>query len=104
MREWSGVGMLCWLLSIAVLGRAAERYDPALIETAAFADKARSAVMLMAVCDASGLEIAHGTGFLVSNDGRLITNRHVIRAGPIAFAKARSGKRYKITGFLSEDP
>lgn len=78
--------------------------ESASIDLSTLADKARSAVMLMVVCDASGLEIAHGTGFLLSSNGRLITNRHVIRAGPIAFAKARNGKRCRVLGFLAEDP
>ena len=48
------------------------------IDLKALARKARPAVMLVVVKDAKGEEIATGTGFLVSSDGKLFTNFHVI--------------------------
>jgi S1-C subfamily serine protease len=47
------------------------------IDLKAPAEQARPAVLLLVVSDASGKEIATGTGFLVSSDGKLITNHHV---------------------------
>lgn len=60
--------------------------EPETIDLKALAKKARPAVMLLVVSDASGKEIATGTGFLVSSDGKLITNQHVIEnaAGAVA--------------------
>ena len=40
------------------------------IDLKALAKKARPAVMLLVVSDAAGKEIATGTGFLVSSDGK----------------------------------
>jgi hypothetical protein len=40
------------------------------IDLKALAKKARPAVMLLVVSDANGKEIATGTGFLVSSDGK----------------------------------
>lgn len=103
MRECGFSMGLGFLLFSTVFCPSSVRANDSSPDLSSLADKARSAVMLMVVCDSSGLEIAHGTGFLVSSDGKLITNRHVIRAGPIAFAKAHSGKRYRVAGFLVED-
>ena len=61
------------------------------IDLKALAKKARPAVMLLVVSDAAGKEIATGTGFLVSSDGKLITNHHVIKDAVSAVAKAENG-------------
>jgi len=53
------------------------------IDLKALAKKARPAVMLLVVSDANGKEIATGTGFLVSSDGKLITNFHVIQKADV---------------------
>ena len=44
------------------------------VDLKALAKKARPAVLLLAVSDATGKEIATGTGFLISSDGKLISN------------------------------
>ncbi|MBI4473080.1 MAG: hypothetical protein HY646_10455 [Acidobacteria bacterium] len=70
----------------------AVRAETETIDLKALAKKARPAVMLLVISDATGNEIATGTGFLVSSDGKpkrsgdaavsflpqLITNDHVI--------------------------
>ena len=73
------------------------------IDLKALAKKARPAVMLLVVSDANGKEIATGTGFLVSSDGKLITNRHVTREGYTAIAKADNGTKFIVVGVLAED-
>jgi len=47
---------------------------PAFAEAESIDLKARPAVMLLVVSDATGKEIATGTGFLVSSDGKLVTS------------------------------
>ena len=59
--------------------------------------------MLLVVSDAAGKEIATGTGFLVSSDGKLITNHHVIEHAVSAVAKAENGGLFPVTGLLAED-
>jgi len=82
------------------------------INLKALAKKARPAVMLLVVSDANGKEIATGTGFLVSSDGKpkrsedaavsflpqLITNFHVIEKA----ASAVIGSPLGLEGTLSE--
>src|SRR5206468_2176666 len=46
------------------------RAETETIDLKALAKKARPAVMLLVVSDAAGKEIATGTGFLVSSDGK----------------------------------
>jgi tetratricopeptide (TPR) repeat protein len=74
------------------------------IDLKALAKKARPAVMLLVVSDANGKEIATGTGFLVSSDGKLITNHHVIEHVARAVAKAENGGLFPVEGVLADDP
>jgi tetratricopeptide (TPR) repeat protein len=89
---------LCIALSTEV------RAETETIDLKALAKKARPAVMLLVVSDANGKEIATGTGFLVSSDGKLITNHHVIEGGASAVAKAENGGLFSIEGVLADDP
>src|SRR5437016_5910734 len=73
------------------------------IDLKALAKRARPAVMLLVVSDAAGKEIATGTGFLVSSDGKLITNHHVIENAASAVAKAENGGLFPIEGVLADD-
>jgi tetratricopeptide (TPR) repeat protein len=74
------------------------------IDLKSLAQNARPAVMLLVVSDASGKEIAKGTGFLVSGDGKLITNHHVIENAASVVAKADNGGLFHLKGVLADDP
>jgi tetratricopeptide (TPR) repeat protein len=80
------------------------RAETETIDLKALAKKARPAVMLLVVSDANGKEIATGTGFLVSSDGKLITNHHVIENAASAVAKAENGGLFLVEGVLADDP
>src|SRR5213592_2814665 len=92
-------------LGIVILaGSIGARAETESIDLKALAKKARPAVMLLVVSDATGKEIATGTGFLVSSDGKLITNHHVIEGASSAIAKAENGGLFQIEGKLADDP
>src|SRR5579862_1877873 len=94
-----------WLLAIGVLVPVLRvQAETEQIDLKALAKKARPAVMLLVVSDADGKEIATGTGFLVSSDGKLITNHHVIEGGASVVAKAENGGLFPIEGVLADDP
>ena len=80
------------------------RAETETIDLKALAKKARPAVMLLVVSDANGKEIATGTGFLVSSDGKLITNHHVIEGAASAVAKSENGGLFPVEGVLVDDP
>jgi Flp pilus assembly protein TadD len=67
------------------------------------AKRTRPAVLLLTVFDANGQQTGTGTGFLVSSDGRLITNHHVIEKGASASAKAENGAFFMVEGVLASD-
>lgn len=88
-------------LSVSI---AAAPVQSASIDVTSVARKIRQSVVLIIILDEAGHEIGSGTGFVVSEDGKLITNRHVAGAGARLLAKAWNGRQYPITGVLAEDP
>lgn len=72
-------------------------------ELMTLAGKVRPSVMLIQTADDAGHPHAMGTGFIVSEDGKLITNRHVIQTGTRFTARAPGGRQYKVTAVLIED-
>lgn len=66
------------------------------------ADRVAPAVILISVFDPSGKLLRNGTGFFVSDDGRLLTSRSVVDGGANAVAKTSDGQIYNILGVLAE--
>lgn len=61
----------------------------------------RPAVVLLVVSDSNGQEIATGTGFFISADGKLITNNHVIENAHSIIAKTENDAMYYVQGVLA---
>ena len=59
--------------------------------------------MTIVLFDATGVEVGRGTGFIVSEDGILVTNHHVIRNAYRAVAKTESGRQFSVDGVLASD-
>ena len=66
------------------------------------ADKTAPAVILVSVFDASGKLLRTGTGFFISDDGKFVTNRHLIEDGVNAIASTADKKIHNVTGVLAE--
>src|SRR5882762_384376 len=96
-RLWCGV-LLTGLTLLGAIQSTIVRAETESIDLKALAKKARPAVLLLVVSDAAGKEIATGTGFLVSSDGKLITNHHVIEKGANVIAKAENGGKFSVLG------
>lgn len=62
------------------------------------------AVVLIVVNDASGKLILEGSGFLVSPDGRIVTNHHVIASASSATVKLNNGAFFPVDGIIADDP
>src|SRR5437773_10889986 len=62
------------------------------------------AVVLIVVNDASGKSVLEGSGFLVSSDGRIVTNHHVIAGASSATVKLNNGAFFPVEGIIADDP
>ena len=70
---------------------------------AAIAKEANGAVVLIVMSDKEGHPVAQGSGFLVSKDGRVVTNYHVIKSGSSAIIKLPNGAFFPVDGVIVSD-
>jgi hypothetical protein len=61
------------------------------------------AVVLIVVSDTNGKPVFEGSGFLVSADGRIVTNHHVIAGASSATVKLNNGAFFPVEGIIAED-
>jgi len=61
------------------------------------------AVVLIVISNSAGQDTALGSGFLVSSDGEIITNYHVIREAHSAIVKLSNGAFFPVSGVLASD-
>lgn len=72
-------------------------------ELSALAERTNPSVVLLTVEDATGNKLGTGTGFVVSKDGRVVTNHHVIETASAISATLSDGTIRKILGTLADD-
>lgn len=87
--------MNCWLVLTAALLAA----DPS-PELSAAAARTRPSVVLLEILDAGGQKLGNGTGFLISADGRVVTNHHVIAPAHQVRAIFADGSKRAALGVL----
>ena len=81
---------------------AAAQSAPPRKDIPAIAKSANGAIVTIVMAD-NDKPIARGTGFLVSQDGVIVTNYHVIANGNIAVVKFSDGKALPVDGVLAAD-
>jgi len=69
----------------------------------AIAKAANGAIVSIIMSNKDGHVIAQGTGFVVSKDGHIVTNYHVIENGSSAVAKLPDGAYFVVDGVLALD-
>jgi hypothetical protein len=69
----------------------------------AIAKYARGAVVSIIMSGKDGSPIAQGSGFLISKDGLILTNYHVIESGSSAIVKLPDGAFFAVDGLLAFD-
>src|SRR5208337_474312 len=73
------------------------------LDIPAISREARGAVVSIVMADKSGQPIAQGSGFIVSRDGQIVTNYHVIKTGASAVVKLPDGSFFNVDGVLAFD-
>jgi TonB family protein len=66
-------------------------------------ERVSPAVIQISVFDEPGNLVRTGTGFFISEDGRFVTNWHVVKDGAHGVAKMSDGGIYNVTGTLTGD-
>ena len=92
-----GLSMLFVSLTVA-----AQRV-PSRMTIPAIAKYARGAVVSIIMSEKDGSPIAQGSGFLISKDGLILTNYHVIESGSSAIVKLPDGAFFAVDGLLAFD-
>jgi S1-C subfamily serine protease len=92
------LSLLCLAGGIAAAQSAPPRKDiPAIVKAA------NGAIVSIITSGADGKPLAQGTGFLVSTDGRIVTNYHVIEGASSAIVKLPDGAFYDVDGVVAFD-
>jgi hypothetical protein len=65
--------------------------------------RSSDAVVLIVISNSAGQETALGSGFLVSADGEIVTNYHVIKEAHSAMVKLSNGAFFPVNGVLASD-
>jgi S1-C subfamily serine protease len=73
------------------------------LDISAISREARGAVVSIVMADKSGQPIAQGSGFVVSRDGQIVTNYHVIKTSASAVVKLPDGSFFNVDGVLAFD-
>jgi S1-C subfamily serine protease len=69
----------------------------------AIAKSANGAIVSIVLSDKDGHAVAQGSGFVVSTDGIIVTNYHVIENGSSAIVKLPDGAFFAVDGVLAFD-
>jgi S1-C subfamily serine protease len=83
--------------------RATQQRAPSQKDIPAIAKSANGSIVSIVMSDKDSKPLGQGSGFLVSNDGLLVTNYHVIAEGVSAVAKLPDGAFYLIDGVVASD-
>jgi Trypsin-like peptidase domain len=65
--------------------------------------RSSDAVVLIVISNSAGQETALGSGFLVSADGEIVTNYHVIKEAHSAIVKLSNGAFFPVEGVLASN-
>ena len=73
------------------------------LDIPAIAREANGSVVSIVMSDKDGHPLAQGSGFLISKDGHIVTNYHVIKNGSSAVIKLPDGAFFAVDGLLASD-
>ena len=90
-------------LIFLVAGVVTAQSAPSRKDIPAIAKAANGAIVSIITSDKDGKPVAQGSGFLVSTDGRIVTNYHVIKGASSAIVKLPDGAFYDVNGVVAFD-
>jgi len=73
------------------------------LDIPAISREANGAIVSIVMSNTDGHPIAQGSGFLISKDGHVVTNYHVIKSGSSALVKLPNGTFFTVDGVLASD-
>jgi hypothetical protein len=73
------------------------------LDIPAISQEAKGSIVSIVMSDKDGHPIAQGSGFLISKDGHVVTNYHVIKTGSSAIVKLPDGAFFVVDGVLASD-
>lgn len=73
------------------------------MDVATIAKETKGAVVSIVMADQSGKPICQGSGFVVTRNGLVVTNYHVIKTGSEAIVKLPDGSFFTVDGVLASD-
>jgi hypothetical protein len=89
--------------TLLLVGIVAAQSAPPRKDIPAIAKAANGVIVSIITSDKDGKPVAQGTGFLVSKDGRIVTNYHVIKDASSAIVKFPDGAFYDVDGVVAFD-
>ena len=90
-------------LILLVVGMAHAQSAPPRKDIPSIAKAANGVIVSIITSDKDGHPVAQGTGFLVTKDGRIVTNYHVIKGASSAIVKLPDGAFYEVEGVVASD-
>jgi len=92
--------MRCYLLALSVLMASLATAQEA-VDWSSLVEKVMPAVVTIVSADAK--DIVQGSGFIISSDGKIVTNFHVVAGKPAILARRSDGSFLVIKGVLASD-
>jgi len=103
LKETTMIRSFLWCAFLVAQLAVAVPYSASQENVAAVVKRSSDAIVLIVTSDSTGQETALGSGFLVSADGKVVTNFHVIKGAHSAVAKLANGAFFPVDGVLAAD-
>jgi S1-C subfamily serine protease len=106
---WEGTSFMKYMVAVFLIVAAMSAQNApstkkgGRLDIPAISREANGAVVSIIMSDRNGHPITQGSGFLISKDGHVVTNYHVIREGVSAIVKLPNGASFHVDGVLASD-